>query len=361
MPAGGQQALEGHQADNLAAGHHQSALGGEATGRFQHGVGGGLLIVREVDADLGAAVGVHVPADGLAVVEETPAPDLLAQGVRGVHVVHAHEGRQVIAVGRSTVIHGFLEGGSGEVAVAAGEGALGVEDQLASLVVGLHAAAPGHAALLPQLEGNIGGVGLVGGIEGDVVGHEEFTGADDGGTGPWVVGGWEIRRPVGILELLRQALVLAPPHLGQVAALGARGGGFVEVDRDGELFRHARAQASRQLGAILHAQAFHGDKGHHVGSSHARMGAMLLAHVDDLGGFGDAREGTLQHRLGLAHKGDHRAVRVGTRIHIKDAHARHGGDGIHHLLDPGGIPAFRDVRHALHQLAGHGSSWTPKV
>ena len=352
----GQQALVGDQAHDLTAGHHQAAFRGQAPGRLEDGVGGSLLVVREVDADLGPTIGVHVPADGFAMAEEAPATDLFAHGLGGVHVIEAHEGRQVVAVGLGAVVHGLLEAAAGEVAVTAGERALGVEDQFPCLVVGFHAAPPGHAALLPQLEGDVRGMGLIRGVQRDVVGHQEFPGADDGGAGPGVVAGREVWLPLGILELPFQSLVLAPANLGEVAALGPGGSGFVEIHRNGQLPGHTVPQAAGQLGAVLHAHPFHGHEGHHVRGPHARMGAVLLAHVDDLGGFRDAGKGPGQHRLGLAHEGDHRAVGVSPRIHVQDFDTGHGGDGVPHLLDLRGIPAFRDVWHTLHQLPRHRSS-----
>ena len=63
-------------------------------------VGRSHLVVGEVDGELGPLVGVHVPADGLAVGKQPGPVGLLAHHpLAGVGVVEAEQAAQVVAVG----------------------------------------------------------------------------------------------------------------------------------------------------------------------------------------------------------------------------------------------------------------------
>ena len=353
--AGLVEGLEGHEAHDLAARHHEPAVGGHLAGDLQDRVGGGDLVVGEVDGELGALVGVHVPADGLALGEEAGLVGLLADHALGrVDVVELQQVAQLVAVGLLAVRLQGLEGGGVMAAVPAGEAPFGVLQLLAAAVEGAGLAAPGHAALLPELEGDVRGVGLVPGVQGDVVGDEELarTG-DQGAEGGHVARRAEVRRPLGILELLLEALVLPLADHRQVAPLRAAGGVLVQVDGNAQLLAHALAQAPRQLRAVLQGHALHRDEGTHIAGAHAGVRPGVAAHVDHLGGLLHRPEGRLHHAVRIAHEGHHRAVRVRARIHVQQLHPGHRLHGVRDDLDLGHIPAFGKVGHALHDTQRH--------
>ena len=206
--------------------------------------------------------------------------------------------------------HGLVRGAQ-EVAAAAGERALAVRELLAARVVRRRVAAARDAPLLAQVEGDVGGVSLVGRVEVDVVGDEERPRADDRRAGGGVERrGAEVRLPGRVGELLCEALVLAAPDVREAAARRVRRGRLVEVHGDAELGAHAGAEAARDGHAVLHRHALDGHERADVRRPHARVSARVPAHVDDLRGPGDARERGALDGLRAADEGDHGAMGV---------------------------------------------------
>jgi hypothetical protein len=77
------------------------------------------------------------------------------------------------------------------------------------------------------------------------------------------------------------------------------------------------------------------------------VGAVVIPHVDELGGTLHSPESRLADRLGRADEGDDRAVRVGTRVDVQQRDAGHGLDGVGDLPDERLVTPFGKVRHAL--------------
>ena len=79
----------------------------------------------------------------------------------------------------------------------------------------------------------------------------------------------------------------------------------------GDVFvSHALAEALRQFHAVVHGQFRNRDEWHHVRGAHARVGALVLAHVDELVRLGDQLERPFEDGFRFADKGDHGAVGV---------------------------------------------------
>ena len=319
------------------------------------------LVVGEVDGDLRPLVLVHVPADRLAVGKLPRPVDLLPrQRMRRIDVVQAQEVLQVVAVRLAAVADRLGERPADEVAVPAGVGVLPVGEDPSLGIIGRWRRGTRHAALLAQLEGDVGRQRLVAGVEGDVVGDQELAGADDGGPGLRVEPGRaEIRRPVGVAELFGQPLVLAAPNGCQVLSLGPARRRFVEVHGDLEFAADPLADRPRDRGAIVHRHAGDRDERADVGGAHPRVGAVVLAHVEDLRCLGDGLERPLGHGVWVPHEGDHRAVGVRPRVHVEQAHPRDGLDGVRDLLDLGSVPPFGEIRNALDDALIHPR--TPSV
>ena len=179
--------------------------------------------VREVHGDLCDAVLLDEPADALHALERAGDPDLFSVLV--------------------------FDDGSGERAA------------LALL-----------ASFLADVEGDGVGAPGGGGVQVDVVGHEEVARADCGGAGLCVEGcGSEVGRPVGVCEFLLESLVFAGAYDGEVLALFGEGGGLIAVDGEAGLFAESFGEGARVLCALFHADACDGDEGADVHAPKARV------------------------------------------------------------------------------------------
>ena len=147
-----------------------------------------------------------------------------------------------------------------------------------------------------------------------------------------------------------QGLVFASATHGEVLALGLKGRSLVGIAGDAGLASHALGQLTSQQGTLLQRDAAHGDEGQHVGGSHAGMGTVVAAHVDDLGGFLRSAEGGLAYGLGTANESDDGAVGGVARVDIKQAHAIYTLDGIGDLTDDGHVAPLAKIRDALDDL-----------
>jgi hypothetical protein len=174
------------------------------------------------------------------------------------------------------------------------------------------------AAALPKLVGDLRRVAAVRSVEVDVVGDQELAGAHGRRPGGRIeLGRAVVGDPRGVGQLRFQALVLASAHAGEVAALGPGGRLLVEINRDAQLLPDAPTDLTGDRGALLHRHSRDGDKGDDVGGTETRMRAVVLPHIDKLGGTLHRPERRLADRLGRADEGDDGAVRVGARVHVQ--------------------------------------------
>ena len=209
--------------------------------------------VGDVHRDLGDAVLLDVPADGL----------------RGFERSGAHH----------RVAFGVLDDLSGDrVALA------------------------DRPALLAHVEGNGVGTPRGGAVKVEIDGDQEVARTDRRSARaghPFIEGPRpEVGSRVGVCEFLGQRLVLPGPADGQVAPLGTQGRGLVAVGRDAQLVGDAAGQRTRQLGALLERDARDRDQREDIRGSHARVGTLVVAHVDQFGGAPDSGEGRLDDRFG---------------------------------------------------------------
>ena len=139
----------------------------------------------------------------------------------------------------------------------------------------------------------------VGRIQVDVVCHQEFARADDGRPGGGMQPGFaDVWRAIGILgDFGEQAFELAFANIFQVAAFGALRGGFVEINGNAIALPNFAADFFRKRDAVFDADAFDGNKWHHVGRAHARMRAGMLGEVNQFGSFARRRAAPLPPRL----------------------------------------------------------------
>ena len=101
---------------------------------------------------------------------------------------------------------------------------------------------------------------------------------------------------------------------------------------------------------LFHGDVAHGDEGTHVGGTLTRVGTVVLAHVNEFGGFLHHTVSGFAHRLRLTHEGDDGAVGSHTGIHVQQLDAFHFLDFSGHLVNDILVAAFADIRHAFDEL-----------
>ena len=105
-----------------------------------------------------------------------------------------------------------------------------------------------------------------------------------------------------------------------------------------------------QCGALFESDAGNRDERAYVGSAHAGMCAVVVAHVYELGGFLHAAHGGVENSVGFSHEGHYRAVGGLAGIHVEQlylaAFLYGGGDGVDYFL----VTSLRKVGDTLDDL-----------
>ena len=189
------------------------------------------------------------------------------------------------------------------------------------------------------------------GAEVHVEGDEGLSCTDRDGTASRMDAQWpEIRGAMRHgRDLVADRLVLAAPDLCQALALGTEGGIAVQVYRDVESARDLLAEATRQVDALLDPGESERNEGDDINRTDARVGALVLRHVDELEGATHRGRRRPDHRLGAARERDHTAIVGHVAGVIEHGHAVDRRDGMHDLLDHFAAPSFAEVRHAFNQ------------
>ncbi len=195
-----------------------------------------------------------------------------------------------------------------------------------------------------------------GGVQVDVVGHQEVPGPHCRGPGAGVEGGRaEVGRPERVGEAGLQALVLPGAHRRQVAAIGVERGAAVAVDGQAHLVGQAPRQAVGVGHRLLHGDAGHRHQGADVHGPEAGVLAVVAAHVDGLGRRPPGPHRRLHDGVGRADEGDHGAVGAPAGVDVEQGHLLHRGDGVGQAADDRRVAAFGEVGDALEQRGlGHG-------
>jgi hypothetical protein len=199
-----------------------------------------------------------------------------------------------------------------------------------------------------DVSGDGAGCGYVGLLEVNVVGDEEAAGADCTGSGGFVEFGsadvWATRGVAanGIAE----AFELTLTDVFEQDAIGAGGGGSVEVDGDTVTSPDEEAGLTRQDGAVCERRSADGDEWDDVGGSDARVHTVLPGQIDELCGLASGSDGGFDDAGGRAGDGDDRAVVRGIERPVEEANAfdLHSG---YDLFNLGDVSAFREVGDAF--------------
>ena len=139
---------------------------------------------------------------------------------------------------------------------------------------------------------------------------------------------------------------------GEVLVLGDAG--RVLVEERGDLRARRRrgcASTLRRLDADRRVFGAQRHERHHVGGAEARVRALVLVQVDQLGGLLDGAERRLGDRTLVADEGHDAAVVRGVALHVEQADAVDAAHGVGDLLDHLGPATLAEVGDALDE--GH--------
>ena len=298
------QRLERRHADELGAGHDETELRCLFARRFEDFVEWRGAVTEEIDRNLCLAVLLDVPPD----------------------CTHRLE----------TARHAQLP-------------ALLVGDNLVLRIAS-------QAPRFTDVERNFVGQFLVARIDVDVVGDEELACADDRGAEPLIEDGRaRIRSPGGIGELLAQALVLAGADVGEVTPPRSRCRVFIEIDRQRQRLRQAATERPGRFDALIHRHAGNRHDRADVERAHARVGALVLGHVDEASGGNRAPECRIADGSGCADEGVDRAIRVGARVDIEEPDAADARNRPGDCVDHRPVTPLGEVRNALDEWGHQGA------
>ena len=79
------------------------------------------------------------------------------------------------------------------------------------------------------------------------------------------------------------------------------------------------------------------------------MSAVMVTHIDKFASLFHNLESGLYHRLGTAHKGNHRAVSGLAGVNIQKFHTRGTLDNCRNLIDNSHVAPFAEVGHTFHK------------
>src|SRR6202040_2594513 len=124
-------------------------------------------------------------------------------------------------------------------------------------------------------------------IKKDVVGNESLARAHHSCAGRRVYAAVaEVGLARGIGRYIgTNAFELAAANVLQVLTLRSGRGGFIEINRDLEALRDLSSHMACHGDAVFNGDTVNWNKGHNVGSAHARVRALMFGEIDQLGGF----------------------------------------------------------------------------
>lgn len=187
--------------------------------------------------------------------------------------------------------------------------------------------------------------------------NQKITGSDSGSAGAC---GVIVKRTVAhvsafafVTQLVGKRLILSGTAHGKILALGNKSGCLITVNRDMQLVGHAPGKTAGKFDTLGESNAAHRYQRTHIGSPHAGMSAVVLAHVDKLSRPRYAAESRLDHRLGFSDKSDYCAVGRLPGINIKqfDIARRSNtfGDSVYYCA----VAPLAEIGYTLYQTFFH--------
>ena len=154
-------------------------------------------------------------------------------------------------------------------------------------------------------------------------------------------------------DFVANSLELAAANVFKILPLRRGRGGFVEIDRNLEA-RAISAPTWRAMATQSSMRdAVDGDEGNDIGRAHARVRALVLGQVDQLGSLAYAANRGFLNGFPFAGQRDDAAVVIGIHLPVEKINAGnlHGFDN---GIDFGCIAAFRKIGNAFNESVGHG-------
>jgi hypothetical protein len=192
------------------------------------------------------------------------------------------------------------------------------------------------------------GGGDVGLFEVDVIGDEKAAGSDSASPGGVVkLGSADVGAAGGVAAGgVTEAFELAFADVLQLHAVGAGGGGSVEVDGDAVATPDEQASLAGENGALGQRGSADRDEGDDVGGADAGVNTALGGEVDEFGSLASRAGGGLDDAGGRAGDGDDGAVVSRVEGPVQKAHTfdLHSGDDLGDLV---GVDSFREVGDTL--------------
>ena len=127
----------------------------------------------------------------------------------------------------------------------------------------------------------------------------------------------KLRFPCGAFYFLKKAFVFSRANDREIRARRVFCRSFVKIDGDAQLLADAFSQLVCASDRFFPTDVAHWNERANVGGAHARMRALMFAHVDQFGRLFDSAKGRFHRGIRTAHKRHHRPVRTRARIDIE--------------------------------------------
>ena len=151
-----------------------------------------------------------------------------------------------------------------------------------------------------------------------------------------------------MVHLLGQRLIFTRTAHGEILPFGNEGRCLIAICRNCKFLCYTLGKGSSELGTFLKSDTCNRDKRAHIGSSHTRMLAMMLTHVDQLGCPLDAAESSFHHCLRFSYESHNRAVGRRARIYIEEFDALYTLDCVGNTLYRVRIAALTEIGHTFY-------------
>ena len=147
-------------------------------------------------------------------------------------------------------------------------------------------------------------------------------------------------RPVFTTETLGQTFIFAAAADCEILAPGFESRSLVGVNGYIQFVGDTTSEVAGHFGGLFEGNAADRNQRADVSSAHARVCAMMAAHVDKLSSFPDATECSFLNRFGIAYESYYSPVGGFAGVYIKKTHAFYRFNRIGNLFDNSAIAPF---------------------
>ena len=189
------------------------------------------------------------------------------------------------------------------------------------------------------------------GVQVHIQRHQKLAGANYGCSAPGVkLGRPKVGAPFRQQNLFCKAFIFTGADHRKIAAALVWLCRLIKIDRDTQFAANFLGQFPGISRCLFHCNSRHRHKRTDIGGPHARMFALVLAHVDQPARKLDGVERGVHNCIRCAYKSYHRAVCGLARIYIQEPHTRDGFDAVRDLFNDRQVIAFRKIGDAFNKL-----------